>query len=126
MKSWAVPAAIIVAVEYIFALVVGDRVGFRYQIPFGTYLIVGLTVVSVAGAIALAARLFVYLREGEAQPARRLLAELPSYSGFAAGVMLVTAQMAVLSWTKIMLPIASPFWADPPLTLRGRPSSLRH
>jgi hypothetical protein len=113
MQSWAVPAAIIVGVEYSFALVVGARVGFRYQIPFATYFIVGATVAAAAGTVVLATRLFVYFRECEAHPTRRLLAELPSFYGFAVGVMLVTAQMAALSWTKIMLPIASPFWADP-------------
>jgi hypothetical protein len=115
MKSWAVPAAIIVAVEYLFALTVGERVGFRYSIPFATYFITGLTIVGICGAITIAARLLAYFRAGEAHPARRLYAELPYFSGFAVGVMLVAAEMAALSWTKIMLPIASPFWADPVL-----------
>ena len=57
MKSWAVPAAIIVAVEYLFALTVGERVGFRYSIPFATYFITGLTIVGICGAITIAARL---------------------------------------------------------------------
>src|SRR5690242_1007674 len=113
MKSWAIPAAIIVAVEYLFAIVIGARVGFRYSIPFTAYLIAGLTVVGVGGAIAISARLLVYLRAGEAHPTRRLMVEFPNFYGFASGVMLVALQMAVLAWTKIMLPIASPFWADP-------------
>jgi hypothetical protein len=31
------------------------------------------------------------------------------------GTVLVAVQMGVLTWTKIMLPLASPFWADPVL-----------
>ena len=31
MKSWVLPAAAMVAVEYAFALLIGFRVGFRYE-----------------------------------------------------------------------------------------------
>lgn len=113
MKSWALPAAIIVAAEYLVALMIGARVGFHYSIPFSSYFVAGLTVVGGGGAAAIGARLVVYARAEEQQPTRRLLSEVPAFSGFAFGVLLVALQMAVLSWTKIMLPIASPFWADP-------------
>jgi hypothetical protein len=113
VKNWAVPAAIIVAVEYLFALMIGIRVGFHYQIPFAAYAITALAIIGISAAIAIVVRLFFYAREGEARPTRRLLSEAPRFSGFAIGVFLVALQIGVLTWTKIMLPIASPFWADP-------------
>jgi hypothetical protein len=113
MRSWAVPAAIIVAIEYAVALFIGMRVGFHYSIPFAAYAITAATIVTVAAAIAVVARLFVYARQKESHPTRRLIAEAPAFAGFAVGVVLVALEMGVLTWTKIMLPIASPFWADP-------------
>jgi hypothetical protein len=113
MKSWAVPAALIVGVEYLIALIIGMRVGFHYSIPFSAYAICALTVVVLAGVAALVIRLFVYARQGEEHPTRRLLSEAPRFSGFAVGTLLVGLQMGALTWMKIMLPIASSFWADP-------------
>jgi hypothetical protein len=107
MKSWAVPAAIIVSIEYAFALIIGARVGFHYSIPFSAYLVSALVVIVAAFVILLALRLIAAARSGDAP------LDLYRGAGFALGVILVGLQMAVLSWTKIMLPIASPFWADP-------------
>ena len=113
MRSWAVPAAIIVAVEYVFALVIGARVGFHYRIPFETYVILGLAVAGIGLSLIICAKLVIYTLEREDAPTRRLLSETPYMAGFVAGVTLSALQIAVLTWTKVMLPIASPFWADP-------------
>jgi len=103
VKSWALPAAAIVALEYAAALSIGYRVGFHYSIPFGSYLVLGLTVATIGFWLIIAARLV-----------RRDFAKSLPW-GFVAGSILVALQMAVLNWTKIMLPIAVGFWADAPL-----------
>ena len=113
MKAWAIPAAIIVTLEYAIALIIGTRVGFHYSIPFEAYAISALTVVFGAAAAVIVVRLFLYFRQGEEHPTRRLLSESPRFTGFAVGVILVALQIGVLTWTKVMLPIASSFWADP-------------
>ncbi|HEX3423883.1 MAG TPA: phosphatase PAP2 family protein [Sphingomicrobium sp.] len=113
MKSWAVPAAIIVAVEYLFALLIGARVGFHYRIPFVAYAIIGTTIAAAGVVVFILGRLIRYAAGRERRPARRLMAELPKCLPFLAGTLLVSLEIGVLTWTKIMLPIAVPFWADP-------------
>jgi hypothetical protein len=113
MKNWAVPASIIVAVQYIFALLIGVRVGFHYRIPFDLYAIAGASIASAGVALFTIAKIVSYAKQREQRPARRLLSELPRCAGFVLGTVLVAVQMAVLTWTKIMLPLGRPFWADP-------------
>ena len=113
MKSWVVPAAIIVAAEYLFALAIGLRIGFHYRIPFQTYALVGLSIASAGIVLFIVTKLIKYALESEERPARRLWSELPRIWPFAIGTLLVAVEIAVLNWTKIMLPIASSFWADP-------------
>lgn len=92
---------------------IGAGVGFRYSFPFGTCLITGMTIVGIAGSTAIVARLAILARQREEHPTKRLIADLPMFSSFAAGVMLIALQLAVLNWAKVMLPVAVPFWADP-------------
>jgi hypothetical protein len=113
MTAWATPAAILIAAEYGFALLIGMRVGFHYSIPLVAYLVIGLTITGIAAAATIVVRLVVYARQGEQHPTKRLIREAPRFYGFAAGTILVALQISVLTWTKVMLPIASPFWADP-------------
>lgn len=113
MTSWAVPAAIIVAVEYLFALLIGARVGFHYRIPFAAYAIVGTTIAAAGVVIFILAKLIVFAASKEPRPARRLIAELPKCLPFLVGTLLVSLEIGDLTWTKVMLPIASSFWADP-------------
>lgn len=115
VAAWAVPAVLIIAVEYVAALGVGASVGFRYTLPWDAYLIAGLTVVCLTGAALIVVRLAFYAWGGEEHPTRRLIREAPRFYGFAAGVVLVGLQAAVLTWAKVMLPLAIPFWADPML-----------
>jgi hypothetical protein len=91
----------------------GASVGFHYSIPFASYAITGLTIAGIGLAVWIVFRLAIYARAGEENPTRWLMRDLPTYHPFAVGVLLVTLQMAVLNWTKVMLPIVSPFWADP-------------
>ncbi len=114
-KSWAVPAAAIISVEYLFALLIGAKVGFRYRIPFDTYAITGMGVALIGVTVFIISKFVSYAARREPRPARRLLAEFSRCNGFVLGTLLVAVQMAILTWTKIMLPLASPFWADPVL-----------
>jgi PAP2 superfamily len=107
LKSWVVPAVAIVALEYAVALMIGLAVGFRYSIPFGAYFIASATVVVLGLFFYVADRMVVVLRFGEST------ADLSRFYSFAVGVFLVGLQMAVLNWTKIMLPFVNGFWADP-------------
>jgi len=120
VKSWAIPAAIIVAVEYVFALSIGLRVGFHYRIPFETYMILGFAFAGLGATLIVLTRLGTYALQHEPAPARRLLTDMPYISSFAVGVLLSALQITVLTWTKVMLPIASPFWADPLLANADR------
>lgn len=113
MRSWALPTAIIIAVEYLFALAIGMRVGFRYQIPFSTYMILGLAFAGIGAALIGIIKLGVYAFQREPSPTRRLLSQIPYILRFVVAVLLSSLQISVLTWTKVMLPIASPFWADP-------------
>jgi len=112
-KSWALPAAVIISVEYSFALLIGTKVGFRYRIPFETYAITGAGIALIGVTIFIISKFVSYAARREARPAQRLLAEFSRCYGFVLGTLLVAVQMAILTWTKIMLPLASPFWADP-------------
>jgi hypothetical protein len=112
MKNWAIPGVLIIAVEYAFAFAVGARVGFRYHIPFETYMTVGLTFAGAGVSIIMVTKLAIYASHREPRPTKRLMSEIPYMSSFAVGVLLAALQISVLTWTKVMLPIASPFWAD--------------
>ena len=114
MKVWAIPATTIVIVEYAIALLLGSSIGFHYSIPFTTYFISGMTIACVGITVWILILLGFYAREREQHPSRRLLAEgAPRFVAFLYGVVLFTLEMAVLMWLKVMLPIVSPFWADP-------------
>src|SRR5690349_19262988 len=103
MLSWAVPAAMIIAVEYLFALAIGMRVGFHYQIPFATYTILGVALAGVGAALIAILKLGIYAVRREPAPTRRLVSELPYISRFAIAVILSSLQISVLTWTKVML-----------------------
>jgi hypothetical protein len=101
-----------VAVEYLIALSIGTRIGFAYSIPFVSYLISALTVIGIAASIAICARLFNLYRAGEDQPTKALIADLPRFAPFGFAVLLVALSWAATMWLKIMLPLATGFWAD--------------
>jgi PAP2 superfamily len=113
VKTWVVPAAAIISVEYVFALLIGFKVGFHYRIPFESYAITGVGIAMFGVTVFIVCKFVSYAAQREPRPARRLLAEFPGCYGFVCGTLLVAVQMAILTWTKIMLPLTSPFWADP-------------
>jgi hypothetical protein len=108
---WIIPALGILCIEYFAAFRIGVTVGFHYQIPFQSFALTGSTVAAIGLALAMFWQLFCLWREGEDNPARRILGRLPW--SFVVGVLLVACQVAVLNWTKVMMPLAVGFWADP-------------
>jgi hypothetical protein len=96
----------VVAIEYAAALLIGRYVGFHYTIPFASYAIAATVVIVLAFAAFIAWQLFK-ARKGDVP------ADFQRFISFAVGIMLIALQMAVLNWTKIMLPIVAGFWADP-------------
>lgn len=113
MRHWAVQAAVIVAIEYLAALLIGVRVGFHYTIPFRGFATIGFAIAFVGCFVAFIVRLARLFFAGEPRPIRRLRGEAHHLSGFVVGCLLVTAQMAVLCWLKVMMPLTAGFWADP-------------
>lgn len=113
IRSWAIPAAILVAIEYAFALIIGARIGFRYNIPFGDYAIIGGGIGCAGVTLFALAKFACYAIEREERPVARLIVDFPRCYAFVIGTFLISIEMAVLMWTKIMLPIATPFWAGP-------------
>ena len=101
------PAGIIVAIEYVFALSIGLRVGFHYRMPFETYLTLGL----VFAGIGISLIVLTKLRFTRAEPNRRRFgAFFPSFLIRQALRLILSAlQITALTWMKIMLPVASPF-----------------
>ena len=106
MKRWAIPAALIVTLEYVVALAIGARIGFHYTIPFASYVIAGLVIVTIGFAGFVALRM-IQARNSDVpfNPSR--------FAAFAVGVLLVALQWAVVMWLKVMLPLSVGFWADP-------------
>lgn len=114
---WMRIAAIVVALEYVAALAIGLAVGFPYALPIASYVIVALTIASVYGLALLLWRLARYARRGVASPIAALKADdWTPLAGFAVAVCLYGLQLAVLMWTKTMMPLVGGFWADPLLT----------
>ena len=90
MKTWAVPAAIIVCIEYMVALAIGARVGFHYAIPFSAYLIAALVVIVAALVLLLVFRLAVSAKRGDVP------LNLHRGAGFAVGASHASDRVAVL------------------------------
>jgi hypothetical protein len=111
--NWRFAAALIVAIEYSAALLVGWSVGFHYPFPAGTFApaALGVTIFAVSG-LALW-RTAEFALAGESQPGRRIAGEVIFNWDIPLGVTLIFAQMAVLGWLKVTLPYANGFWADP-------------
>lgn len=115
-QRWLLYAAAVVSIEYGFALFIGLQHGFPYEIPFKSYALVAATFGVIGGVAMLLARLWKYARQGEASPIARLQQDDWSrLITFIGGILLVGMQMAVLMWTKTMMPLVGGFWADPPL-----------
>jgi hypothetical protein len=105
-RYWLVPAFIIVACEILVASMIGPL----GSVPFGTYLVVGVTIGVGGLCLALPVHLLALYQKGVEHPFRPLLARLPW--AFVLGCTLVGAQIAILNWTKVLMPQTVGFWAD--------------
>lgn len=115
-RRWLVYAAAVVAVEYLAAYALGLTFGFPYRIPFDSYFLVAGLFATAGGVGMLLLRLVGYARRSAISPIAELRKDDWSRMvTFVGGIMLIGMQMAVLMWTKTMMPLVSGFWADPML-----------
>lgn len=111
---WLKLAGIVVAVEYVAALGIGLVAGFPFHIPITAYLLTALTIAALYALVVLGVRLVGYARRSVPSPIAALKADDWSrVSDFALGAVLIGLQLAVLMWTKTMMPLVGGFWADP-------------
>lgn len=119
MKNWVAPVAVIVALEYLVALLIGAMVGFHFSIPINVYPVVSATIVAATLTILLIVNLGLMFLRGEQHPGAALIALAKRHRRwiieFSIGAMLVGLEIGVLNWMKVMLPLVQPFWADPML-----------
>lgn len=111
---WLKLAAIVVAIEYIAALAIGMVAGFPFRLPIDTYILISLTFAALYGLGTLGIRLVRYARSGVESPLAAIKED--DWSGvvqFTNGALVIGLQLAVLMWTKTMMPLVNGFWADP-------------
>ena len=116
-SSWMIPAAILLIVQHVSALLISRAIHFAERPPTLSYMIMALVLSLAGGLFLLLRKLFVIWREGEPSPTRRILQETDyrAVATYILGFQLVGLQMAALTWLKEMLPLVTPFWADPML-----------
>lgn len=111
-RQWMIPAALVVAVQFIFCGALAVMIGFT-QIPLWTkHAPTALSfVLLVVGGWALWS-----LRHRPGQPIRHLFSlDWSRHLGFALAIVLFCFQFTALTWAKTMLPLVTAFWADVPL-----------
>lgn len=117
--DWVVPAACLVAAQHVAGAIVSQSLSFAPKPPTLSYMIIAAVLAVLALAGALVREVWRMARRGEAHPTRALYAKIAERRTeiltYAAGFQLVALQVAALTWLKEMLPLAVPFWADPPL-----------
>lgn len=117
-ERWVVPAAVLLAAQFIAGLALSNYLGFYRHWLFTSYHIVGLV---IAAALGLAWFLrFLWRSFAHSRNAFQAIREcaplaLPKWLLIALGFQLVAFQYGLLSWLKSMLPMAVPYWADPML-----------
>jgi hypothetical protein len=122
--DWILPAGIILAAEYCFALIISNAISYPPRPPLQAYLILAFALAAVAAVARILFVIGCMYFEREPQPARRLTEFAKSHWRawlfFFGGFMLFAAQTGALTWLKSMLPFAVPFWADPMLANADR------
>lgn len=115
-QRWLFYAALVVSLEYAAALTVGLTHGFPYRIPFASYFLVAAMFGAIGAVGMVLARLVAYARRSEQSPIMALRRDdWSQLITFLGGILLIGMQMAVLMWTKTMMPLVAGFWADPAL-----------
>lgn len=107
-------AAAIVALEYLAALTIGAVNGFHYRLPADSFIITSLTFLFAVFVSILLFHLARWAIASEEHPIARLRTIRWPWD-LAIGTILVALQIAVLGWTKVMMPKVVGFTADPRL-----------
>lgn len=117
--NWLMPAAFILAMEYLAVWMIGSRFDFPYDVAIFPYLVLGAVVSIGILLFLLLVQLALFARRDIEHPlaalkdaARENGARLVALN---AGIMFVALQMGALLWSKSMIPYVSDMWADPML-----------
>ena len=102
LMTWQWFVVGLLVLELIACLVIGSMSGFRYSIPLDSYLIVS-AVFAVVFTYIVAITQLLFLKKQ--MPWRWVLETCGAFA-------MVAIQMALLSWTKNMMPHVTGFWAD--------------
>ncbi len=121
-RQWILPAAILVAVQFIAAIAISDAVGFGGRPPLLRYATMTLVVSLTGGSLILLPKLLRLWREQEPRPVARLWRESDrrAVALYLFGAQLVGLEMGALTWLKEMIPWVVPYWADPALAAADR------
>lgn len=117
--DWMLPASIIVLIELLTAAMIGNIVGFHYDLAIKGYFFLGLlfTVWLCWAAAMLTVATYPFRRVDS--PISRLRRDVSNHGNFifsiGFGIMLIVIQICLLNWTKSMIPHVTSFWADPVL-----------
>lgn len=116
-NQWIVPAAILVFCQHLAAIVLSHEIGFNSRPPTFRYMIIAFVISLVGGSIIAMPRIWRFWREGEPGPIARLVREADgsAVASYLIGFQVFALQMGALTWLKEMLPVVTPFWADPAL-----------
>ncbi|MCJ7422314.1 phosphatase PAP2 family protein [Sphingomicrobium astaxanthinifaciens] len=114
LPRWLPLSALVVALTYGAALVIGWRHGYPYRLPFDAYFIAFMTIAVAVVLAGIVAKLAIYAWQREPRPLARLRAEpRRPVVVFVLLVGLMALELAALMWLKSMLPMVAGFWADP-------------
>ena len=105
-RQWILPAAILVAVQFIVAIAISYVVGFGGRPPLLRYATMTLIVSLTGGSVILLPKLWRLWREKEARPVARLWREADRGTVvlYLFGAQLVGLEMGALTWLKEMIP----------------------
>lgn len=116
-EDWVYPALVLVGAEFLIAAIIASQAGFAPKPDVLSYSVLAAVAAFFAGVgwfLFTMVRLFL---AGEANPTGALrqmwLPNRRRIAVFALGFQLVALQWAALGWLKQMIPLVSPFWADP-------------
>jgi hypothetical protein len=120
--QWFVPCAILVACQYLTAVLIGSKIGFLPSLPTAEYMGIAFVVSLVGASVIVLPKVHGFWREQEKHPLRRLAGEAnwKVIASYVIGFQLVAWQMGALTWLKDMLPQVIPYWADPALASLDR------
>jgi hypothetical protein len=103
----------IIMVQLLCALAIERVAGFRYGVPIFDLARVAVMLTIFCLGSVIFGRAIMLLAAGKDDPFKRLWSERQRAADLPLLVVLVTAQLAILGWLKVAMPVAVGFWADP-------------